>query len=487
MRAVGPGLARRSWGGALLGSLLVGGCSPDLVSVDLSIEGAQSVVAVYLKQDQVTEVIAVEPPSGEHYLSLPVRPGAAVVALSYHCGLEGLGLSAEGRVAEQLGGVALRRPRRVRTGVGDGMSAGGWQEAAGLPAALASLRLAGTPVEACTEDTMVELSLGTGPLSAALVGSNPLRIAINARNRVLLVDPEQMVVSATITRPRAGLPQISAGSAFTDGVGAAYFLSSSGDFYRLGPDLVLEYSSATTTSTLARTVVRDGQAAGPRQGDAARDIFLITGRGRADHFDGERWSPVDVSGSTEPIDSLAPGVTWLAPGSALFSGATRDTVTLWTQGQRVDERIERRPAVDDLVGTVWLEAFGAPAAITRQGAIWVRRGEGTYTSLSFADAKPTLGRLEAVGSQGHQLSFALGGHSASTQPAAFSRYYQYDEELGPCAQPLQTSLTNVLAILPLGDGRVMLFGLKSTTATGGREVYVLLRLTPTKRVLRCDE
>jgi hypothetical protein len=85
------------------------------------------------------------------------------------------------------------------------------------------------------------------------------------------------------------------------------------------------------------------------------------------------------------------------------------------------------------------------------------------------------------------VSFALGGHSVSSQPAAFSRYYQYDEELGRCGRPLQTTLTNVLAILPLGDGRVVLFGLKNTTATGGREVYVLLRLTPTKRISRCDE
>jgi hypothetical protein len=39
----------------------------------------------------------------------------------------------------------------------------------------------------------------------------------------------------------------------------------------------------------------------------------------------------------------------------------------------------------------------------------------------------------------------------------------------------------------LGDGRVVLFGLRNTTATGGREVYVLLRLTPTRQVSRCDE
>lgn len=466
---------------------MLSGCSPELISVDLTIEGAKSVVAVYLEQAQVTEVIALEPPSAERYLSLPIRPGAEVVALSYRCGLEGLGLAAEGRIPQQLGGVALRRPQRVRTGVGDGMSATGWQEAAGVPAALASLHLQGTPIDPCTEDAMVELSLGTGPLSAAVLGSSPPRIVVNARTRLLVVDPEQMVVSATITRPRAGLPQIAAGGTFTDGVGAAYFLSSSGDFYRLGPDLVLEYSAATTTSTLTRTAARDGQAAGPRQGDAARDIFLITGRGRADHFDGERWSPVDVSGSTGPIDPLAPGVAWLAPGTAMFSGATRDTVTLWTRGQRSDEHIEQRPPTDDLVGAVWLEAFKAPAAITRQGSIWLRREGGTYTPLSLADAKPGLGRLEAVGSQGHQVSFALGGHSVGSQPAAFSRYYQYDEELGACAQPLQTTLTNVLAILPLGDGRVVLFGLRNTTATGGREVYVLLRLTPTRQVSRCDE
>ncbi len=455
--------------------------------MDLTIEGAQSVVAVYLEQDQVTEVFALEPPGAEHYLSLPVRPGAQVVALSYQCMLADLGLAAQGRISQQLEGVALRRPRRVRTGVGEGMSAAGWEDAARIPAALASLRLEGTPIDACTEDAMVELSLGTAPLSAALVGSSPPRIVVNARTQFLLVDPELMVVSATITRPRAGLPQIASGATFTDGVGAAYFLSSNGDFYRLAPDLSVEYSAAATTSTRARTVLRDGRASGPRQGDAARDIFLITGRGRADHFDGQRWSPVDVSGSTGPVDPLAPGVVWLAPDSALFSGATRDTLTVWTRGQRQDERIKLLPAADDLVGAAWLEAFGAPAAITRKGSLWVRGSSATYTHLDFADPNLGLGRLEAVGSSAHQVSFALGGHSPNGQPATFSRYYQYDEELGHCGRPLQTTLTNVLAILPLGDGRVVLFGLKSTTATGGREVYVLLRLTPTKRISRCDE
>lgn len=145
------------------------------------------------------------------------------------------------------------------------------------------------------------------------------------------------------------------------------------------------------------------------------------------------------------------------------------------------------PAADDLVGAAWLEAFGAPAAITRKGSLWVRGSSATYTHLDFADPNLGLGRLEAVGSSAHQVSFALGGHSPNGQPATFSRYYQYDEELGHCGRPLQTTLTNVLAHPPPRRRPRGAVRAENTTATGGREVYVLLRLTPTKRISRCDE
>lgn len=460
-------------------ALILSGCDPSLVTVEISTSEARSQVLVYVENDRIVEVYGVDNPAGRAQLSIPRRPGAQVYSIDYSCPLSGAGLAA-GPITVEPQGVPLRRPLRVRRGNGAQMEAGEWTTEPVTPPILGELKLRGDPVTACTGYTSTLVELPRNALGAALLGVDRSIVVLRTSAGFERFDTATLAPLPTLTLP-AGAPTAPFGGAtITDAAGAAYFFSRKGDFFRVGPDEVVSYSRATTTSTLSRTQSATAKVAGPQTGDLRSDLFMVTEEGRVDHFDGTAWTLVVAPQTRVGVHSA--GVIWRSPGSAFTVGQTGNGVTVIEGTSHRTEAIYAPGTVLVVNAADLSPLFADPAFLTDDGTIWLRRAAGDYRRpplLEYPD-----GRVEVHAALRHHLLYLHGGHSGSAAlPLAHSLISQFDEELGVCSSDAMSPFTNPLTALKLGGGDVLIHGVEQTST---RLRHYLLRLTRVEGPARCD-
>lgn len=459
---------------------MLSGCDPSLVTVEISTTEAKSQILVYVEGDRIVEVYGVDNPADRTQLSIPRRPGAQVYSIDYSCPLSGAGLKA-GPISVDSQGVSLRRPLRVRQGSGARMEAGAWTTVMEPPPLISGVKLTGTRVSPCSRYDSLRINLERDAMGAALVGTDRSVVVLRTsagferfytRTGQALLPPLALPAGA----PRA----LFSGATITDGAGVAYFFSRKGDFFRVGPDGEVSYSSATTTSTLPRSTSATARVAGPPSGDLLSDLFMVTEQGRVDHFDGSAWTAI-VPPTTGQVGLHSAGIVWLGAGSALAVGQ-RGNEALFIQG--TTQRLESvyPPSSVLLVTAADLSPlYPEPAVLTDDGNVWLRRSETGYAPLPLEDFRD--GRLEVHAAFRHQLLFLHGGHTSF--PAAHSYISQYDEELGSCETDVNdvTPFTNPITALRLPGGDLMIYGVDGNET---KPQHLLLRLTRVEGPVRCD-
>lgn len=464
---------------ALVAVLVLGACDPSLITVQISTSEAKSQVLVYVEGDRIVDVYGVDNPADRAVLSIPRRPSAEVYSIDYSCPLAGAGLKA-GPISVDAQGVPLRRSLRVRRGDGARMEAGAWTTVVEPPPLLRDLKLSGQPVDPCTSYASMQTEVERDAFGAALLGTDRRVVVLRTSDGFERYDTRTLEPLPTLPLP-AGAPRPPFGGATITGAdGAAYFFSRKGDFFRVGPDEVVSYTPATTTSTLPRNTGATARVAGPPMGEVLSDLFLVTEEGRIDHFDGNAWTSIVTAGPR--VGGHSAGVVWLGAGAAMAVGQSGHETTMIRGGEHTAELVYP-PSTVLLVNAANLSPlYLEPAALTDDGNIWLRRGAGEYTRVPLADYRD--GRLETHAAFRHHLLFLHGGHAATAAlPLAHSYISQFDEELGNCGADKVSPFTNPLTTLHLGQGDVLIHGIEQI---GGITRHYLLRLTRLEGPPRCD-
>lgn len=464
---------------ALVAVVFLSACDPSLITVEISTSEAKSQVLVYLEGDRIIEVYGVDNPADRAQLSIPRRPGAQVYSIDYSCPLAGAGLKA-GPISVDPQGVTLRRPLRVRQGSGARMEAGAWATVQEPPPLLRNLKLSGQPIDPCTSYSSMQTEVERDAFGAALLGTDRRVVVLRTSDGFERYDTRTLEPLPTLPLPAGAPRQPFGGATITGADGTAYFFSRKGDYFRVGPDAVVSYSPATTTSTLPRNTGATARVAGPPMGEVLDDLFLVTEEGRVDHFDGSAWTSVVAAGPR--VGGHSAGVVWLGAGSAMAVGQSGHETTI-IEGAAHHFELVYPPSTVLLVNAADLSPlYSEPAALTDDGNVWLRRGAGEYTRLPLADYRD--GRLETHAAFRHHLLWLHGGRAANAAlPLAHSYISQFDEELGTCSADKISPFTNPLTTLHLGQGDVLIHGIEQI---GGITRHYLLRLTRLEGPPRCD-
>ncbi|MFO0726059.1 MAG: hypothetical protein U1E65_19915 [Myxococcota bacterium] len=439
--------------------LALAGCSPELVSVEISASGARAQLFFYIEQEKVVDVVAAAVPDGQASQAIPRRPGATVVAVDYSCGLEDLGLTA-GHVALDPAGVPLRRGLGLRSGRGDRMAPESWAKVTDPPPWMAGLRLSGTPVDPCVRYAYSDTALAYRIYGDAMVGLGKPRLVARGPQGFERYDPRTGARIDTLPLPAQGPRAIFGGGTLTDGAGKGYFFSGLGDGFTVDEAGVVAYLPATNDSTIARSASREAAVAGPPTGDVLRDLYLTTDRGRFDHFDGSRWTA--ILPPAKATVGLASSAVWLGPGEALLTAGTRFTEILHVQGGSATfERVLSASETVRVVGVVPIPPLNTVGVITDDGSLLIRGADGQYQRSAASRINDFPGRVWAFYAGGHTMVIAHGGHIYQDvlHPATRTGISNFDLELGACLETeANQAFTQVNTIYPLGGGDLLVVG-----------------------------
>lgn len=423
--------------------LLVGAlaaCDPSLVTVELAVDQARSLVVVYLTPDNtLVEALAFNAEGGT--TTLPRHPGTKVYALSYRCPLSALGIQTS-RLLLSDAGRALPRPHLVREGEGTRMAPEAWGLLGAPPEAVQQLKFE-LPPSPCQRYRLQPQA--SGFIKPRRV--TDLAILGAARDRLITLSVGFPAIDVWYF-PEAklelelGFEAYSATLAgFTDGLGASYILSQFG-VLRLGADYELESVGVVDAGA--------GSAlTGPPDGDARRDLFLATRAGRVEHFDGSAWTTL-APGGQETLGMPRAGVAWLGPQTALLTGTgSNENVVLVTNGVLREEGVFEPTAGGSILGlgaerirgAEYVAALGGVVVYSSAGRAWLREGAGRYVELELGEPRPSA--IDAIVAT--DRGFVV---------AAAPQLIEYDARAGACDSHHALFGNYVIAMRAGADGRM---------------------------------